>query len=228
MNNSHIIEKEYKFKYAGESSYINLNTLIMSQMYFSAMLNEINKEISPENELQIKIKSFSEGSFIVDLLYQLVPVAPIVMSSVSYETLINLFDMLKNYIDLRTFLGGEKADNIIESGENVTVMKGDNNVVVSKVVFNTYIGNEVLDKLSRDAFNTLDNDQEVDGLKIIEDDESLLSINKKDFKSLKAANKYFDEKTEVVKEDVYMSILKADFDTSKRGTWRLLYNVMKV
>ena len=59
MNNR--VEKDYEFKYLGNSHYIDINTLLSSQFHFSAIVNEVKSQLFPEVNLKIKVKSFEKG-----------------------------------------------------------------------------------------------------------------------------------------------------------------------
>lgn len=228
VKQSQTIEEEYKIKYDVESNSINLDTLLKSQIHFSVLLNEINKVLSPKNELNIKIRSFSDGSSIVDLVYQLLPATPLIMTPPSVQVIKNLFSFLNTYFNIKRFLNGEKADSIIQNSAGAMITKGDASLSVNNLTINNYIGNDVLDKLSRDVISTLENDGVINGLNIIQNNEPVISIPKSDFPILKARNKYFEDNIEVEIEDKYMPILKADFDTIKRGKWDFLYNGIRI
>ncbi len=60
---------ELEFRYLG-GNYIDINTLLTSQFHFLSIVNELQKELHPNNRINIKIGAFKEGSFVVKLLME--------------------------------------------------------------------------------------------------------------------------------------------------------------
>ena len=191
--------KKFEFKYNGDN-FIDLNTLLTSQFHFLASVNEIQKELYPEVELRLKVGSFSEGSFIVDLLMESTWVDSLFNkdNAVFLTEIVSAFGSL---VTVHKYLKGRKADKIEEKGESVEIkVDGENNsVTIEKAVFNIYKENVTINKSIQQNFELLENDLEIEGVEIIEEGknskEKLVDIDRSEFKDLSHTNAYLSRET---------------------------------
>ncbi|MFC1561871.1 hypothetical protein ACFL4Q_02620 [candidate division KSB1 bacterium] len=217
------IERRYTFSYIGEQNVLNLNTLISTQMHLSAVLNEINKVVCPDCELQIKIESFSNGSFDVNLIYELLPLAGILLGSYNVDTIASLIEFFTATIKLKQFLKGEEPDSTQVDGDSTVVNKGGKQNTYNTNVYNLYIESDVLNNNLRSAFITLDDDTSINDFELREKKRTLIKVKRDDFSSLGVPNKIIQESKHVFENKIELAVVKPDFDTKKKRKWGFIY-----
>lgn len=217
--------KKFEFKYNGEN-FIDLNTLLTSQFHFLASVNEIQKELYPEVELKLKVGSFSEGSFVVDLLMESSWVDSLFNkdNAIFLTKIISAFGSL---VTIHKYLKGRKADKIEEKNNEVTIkVEGENNTVtIDKAVFNIYKENVTINKSIQQNFELLENDEEIQGVEIKEqgkpDSEKLVDIERSDFKDLSHTNSYLSRETlDETHLRQYLFIKEPNLLPEKNKVWR--------
>jgi hypothetical protein len=206
------VSKRYEYKYLGDQQSIDINTLLVSQFHFAAMLNEIQKEVFPTENLKIKIESFKEGTFNVNHLIDIYAVGGLVLVE-NAEYISTLFNVLMDYISLKQLLGGKKAENVttIENGNIKIEIKVDGNnncLVVNERAFNIYRNNATMDKAFLKNIESLEKDEQIDGIEIkeIETQKKVISIPRENFSKLKDDNLYIEEglKNDLIKARLFI------------------------
>ena len=57
---------DFTIEYSGESE-VDLNSLLTSLLNFGASIQEIQSKVAPEAKVDVKVRPFGEGSFLVFL-----------------------------------------------------------------------------------------------------------------------------------------------------------------
>ena len=124
-------EKNIEFKYQGDSHYIDMNTLLVSQFHFSAIVNEFKNQLYPDINLKIKVKSFEKGSFDINQLFEISAVSALFgLQNINYIS--NLFSVIADYISIQKFLKGQKASETFDRNNKVEIhlsISGENNSI---------------------------------------------------------------------------------------------------
>lgn len=218
-------QRQFKFKYEGEN-FINLNTLLTSQFHFLASVNEIQKQLYPDVEIKLRVGSFSEGSFIVDLFMES-SWRDHLFNRDNAELLVKIVGGFASLVTIHKYLKGRKAEVVEEGKENVTIqIDGDNNsVTVNKRVFNIYKDNVTISKAIQQNFEMLNDDAEIDGVEITDVSEGvetpMLHVDRGEFAELSKANAYMDRETiDEVHTNQHLYIKKPNLMPEKDRVWK--------
>jgi hypothetical protein len=205
---------------------VNFNTLIL----------ELNQELKPEYPIELKVKTFDEGSF--DIFFALLADPNIsstlfnVLNKDNLEIASNIISTLSDVFSIKQFLKGEKPKSIENTGDNQTKIensKGDVKIINSKsgdIIFN----NPTINITINNTFNTLKNETEISGLSLITNNEKQnVNILKEEFKEMALGLKNLTEETAevepnktILKNGMALSIFKIVFDDKYK--WQFVNN----
>lgn len=223
------------FSYKGDSHFIDVNTLVLTQTHFLNALVEINRSFDSSVKLNIKIEAVKQGSFELNQLV-VVAAATELFSPPTIGYIDNLFSILSSYLSLHSFLKGEKADKIepITEANNepkvVIEIKGKN-IKVHPNAINLYMTNNVLSHSVMKMGEALVSDNDVDGLELkeIKSNKPLLSVSKSNFSDMVIPNAYLDNDTKIEeKKGVTVIITKPEIDPKKYSRWNFIYNGRRI
>jgi hypothetical protein len=229
-------QEDFKLTYDGKLPQIDSNTLINSLFHITASMQEINAELNKESniqtKLQIKINAFSGGSFLVhlelwrDVVKDLLPPAIFVGAQFDINTIIKV---LIEFIKLKLFLKGEKPQKIEKRGNEVKITDNKGNIfTVLNPTYNIYGGNLIVNESMNKGFETLHEDDAIDGLRLIDKKgKSLIEIPKKDFSDLTLRNVLLEEKNKIqTLQEVNLIIIKLVFEENYK--WQFYYQGNKI
>ncbi len=184
---------KFSLKFGGEENEINASTYGIILINTVALLEEANKELGVNAHLDIKVKSERKGSYLVDLIVEPAAVLGILAPLMTKENA----DTVKNFAskitstatagyDLWKKIKGEKPKEVIEKGENVIIITGDNNsVTVDKSVSNLVLNNKRGQDALANTFSALSKDNNVENFSVLDDkNETLFLVEKKEFQAL--------------------------------------------
>ena len=114
----------YTFKYNSDSDSIDLNTLLLSQIHFSTILNEIKNDVAGDADLKIRIRPLAKGSVPFDLTLAMSWLETLLAGqNVNYIS--NVIQILTGLIALRMFLKSRKPTKVEIKQDKVIVTMGD-------------------------------------------------------------------------------------------------------
>ncbi|MCZ4244990.1 hypothetical protein [Pedobacter punctiformis] len=215
---------DLKLRFGTNSNEIDANTLITSILHFSNVIQEVNKELKTDRKIDVKIKAFEHGSFIVS----------IVLESNLLETIGKLFtkdnsDIAANIVSIvgaaygtYKFLGGSPPTEIKENKEEINLknINGDN-IVISKVVFNVVNNPQVQNSVSK-GLQVLENDSDVQSFEIFDKkNDKVVGLDDTDIHTL--ANMEISNRpdTRVISRECILNIISLSFDKSKNWEFYL-------
>ena len=70
LNMSKGLQKKYEYSYDVEDNSIDINALLISQLHFSTIVNEVNKKLHPEIDLNIRVVAPKEVSFVFQQIFE--------------------------------------------------------------------------------------------------------------------------------------------------------------
>jgi hypothetical protein len=217
----------YTFKYNSDEDSIDLNTLLLSQIHFSTILNEIKNEIAGDTDLNIKIRPLTKGSVPFDFTLTVSWInslfSPEVVGYAS--SIITIFGAV---IGIRKWLKGGEAEVITISEDKVTIKRGDVEIIVDQASYRIATKNETVDKAIQKGFDAIEKDESVTGVQILNPKKELIfDVPREDFSSLTAPSEIFEEHT--IREEPkieFLSIFKVVF--GKGYKWQFYYNGRKI
>ena len=197
-------QKEFEFSYGGGNS-IDINTLLTSQFHFLAILNELQKELSPASKLNIKVTGFKKGSFVIQMVLEGSFINEL-FNADNAKALGGILMGAGSLFKIYKYLKGDKADKIKEiANDNIEIhCKGDNNsITVNKNIFNIYRTNTVVNNAINKNFELLEDAETITDIKITETGQKkpIVKVDRSDFENLTKPNSYLDKNQD---EQIYI------------------------
>ena len=219
----------YTFKYETDYDSIDINTLLLSQIHFGTVFNEIKNEIAPDANLKIKIKPIEKGSILCDFIIDLSWIETALHWANSHTNEIqNIVTTLVGLLTIRKEFGGKKPTEVIMSDDKIVIKNGDTSIEITKEIYKLYMENAAIDQALKKGFEAIEKDEEVKGVKILDEKkESIISIERDDFGAMVKTNEVFEDVTQISNEEsVALTIFKVVFD--KGYKWQFYMNGRKI
>lgn len=226
MNSARKSNKKFEYSYGADDNSVNISSLLVSQLHFTTIINEVSKTIHPEAEIKIRVIAPKEGSLIFQQIIDCVVTSDIFYQN-NLDYLANIFEVVGGVIMLKKWLGGKKPDKeqIDESKNSVNIEFNGKNKDVSINIYNIYTKDKVVNSAITKAFEAIESDEEISSLSIKEGNTTIANIEKSDFNLLISPNEYLDEETqEEVKTQVRLFVKNPDLiPKNKTVKWDFLY-----
>lgn len=229
------IEK-FEYKYNGEIDFIDINTLLSTQIHFVSIINEVQRNIFPEIDLKINVEAPKKGSFIFQQIYEWTANSDIFTKD-KVEYLNNLGGVVTSIMavvcslyGLFKFLKGKKAEKIEDDGNGKIKIKNNEGeiLIVENVIFNLYTSNQSLNDAFRKQAEALENDINVEGIQIINQDKNqvIVDVKRDTFNNFTNNNEYLNSTIiEKPKSSIRLFIKKPDlFPKTDKVTWEFIYD----
>jgi len=219
---------EFKIKFDGQLHQVEANTLINSLINISAILEESNTEIHPDEKIEIKIKALSEGSFLIHLLVEGVKNAQAMITAGSLATGANLITILTGLFIIKKHLSGKAPKNTKEENEKVSITNEKGNVlVIESLTYNLYQHNQVIQDAISNNFETLEDDASIEGFEIEDDKEHVLfDVSRSSFRDMAIKSVVEDENKKTITETATVHIFKIVFQDNYK--WEFYYKGNKI
>lgn len=208
-------EFTYTFKYESDSESIDINTLLLSQIHFTTVLNEIKNEVAAGSNLKIRVTPLQKGSvpfnFILDLswLESLFSAADF-----AYNHSKDIIEAFLALIYIRKELKGKKAKKITVDGDDVVIETEDTEIRVNRKVYKIYEDNATVDQALKKGFEAIDSDEDITGITLLDEaKKEILTVSRAEFPDMIAPNENFEKlsQTDPAKKET-LSIFKVVFD----------------
>ncbi len=219
----------YTFKYNSDDESIELNTLLLSQINFATVLNEIKDEVAQGVDLSIRIKPLAKGSVPFDIILNVSWLANLLTpDTAAYAS--EIVGTLVGLIQIRIWLKGKKPSTVIEiDGENITLTIDDTKFTVKKALYEIASKNRIIDTALQKAFDAIETDESITGVEILDDHKkSLINVPRNQFENFSWSNELFiDETLEDRKtSQERLTIFKVVFE--KGVNWQFYLNSRKI
>lgn len=217
------------FSYKGASHAIEINTLISSQMHFLNILNEVSRLTNSNVKLRIKIEAIQPGSFEINQLIEIVAVSGL-FTSPSIAYIGELFSIITDYISIKEFLSGSKAEKVIKNDGSINIYLNGNNIKVAPNAFTIYKNSYSVHNSVIKLGDTLESDEDVDGILLTDQNvkKNLLDVPREKFSQLGDPNGYLSEETREELDDATLIITKPELNPKKRSKWNFIYKGRKI
>lgn len=216
-------------KYGVKPSEIDARVLIQSLSSFTDIIEEINKEISKGQKINIRVKATKPGSFILQLTLIAGEIVDFIQGidikdiSVIIQTMLNVFL-------LRKHLKGKEPSSVNEEGENVTIENNSGGkITVSKKGLSIYNSNVIINDALNNNFETLKSDSNINSLEIRSSSSSKpVKLNRDEFEtmSIRSIEESPDKNMKEIVEVAVLNIVKIVWD--KKRKWEFLYRGNKI
>lgn len=230
-----IMQTDFRVEFGGDSHEIDLNTLLVSLMNFSTVMQEIQVAIAPETQMNIKVRPPQNGSFLIDMLITAPDAVAKVASLITRDNISlvdNVLSGFVNMIDLKKHLMGERPKSVKASNEanQVIVENSNGNTIhIDQRVINIYQQVPSIDKSLTKAFEAVESDPAIESVRISDNDgRPLTRVNNDEFKWMSVANGSTEPvaKREKILESVHIRAIKLTFEDGSK--WGFVYEGNKI
>jgi hypothetical protein len=220
------------FKYQGDSHFIDANTLINTQVHFLSIVQEVSRSLNPSVKVAVKYQAFQKGSFDIRQLIEIVTVAGL-FSAPHAGFIKDIISVISDYVSIKEFLKGEKADKFIEknNGQKIEITLKGENITIHPNAFKLYQNNYSVHQAFTKSAETLLADENVDGIELIEKkgEKSLLEIGRDRFEDLASPNAYLSDEYREDIVDATIVITKPELaPKGKTAKWNFIYKARRI
>lgn len=225
--------QEMKIKYGGGNT-INANTYINSLIHFNNVVQEVNKVISNDRKVEIRIIANVEGSFILDLMVKCAESADDIKGLFTAENYGYAKDVVKvvgEVYKVAKHLMGRKPKKVDASEDAIRIENVNGNVQVFDLRgANIYLSNPIIKEAISQNFETLESDTSVTDLQLLDaQDNPIVEIPRANFSDL--SNSEFDEdsleqKSNILTVEATLNFSSMDWEFKKN--WDFYYNGHKI
>ena len=167
--------QEMKIRYGGDNT-IDANTYINSLLHFTNIVEEVNKAISDEQKVEVRIKANEPGSFIVDLIVWCQDNQDGIKRIFTKENMSYAREVVKTVGEaykVAKHLLGKKPKEIKSDGEGLQIQ----NVAGNFQYFdlrgaNLYLKNPIIKEAIAQEFETLEMDKSVTNIELLDENDN--------------------------------------------------------
>lgn len=224
-------KEEFKVIFKGDIEYIDSEILLANLLTTTEIIQEINKEIGGK-EIEIFIKPFSASSFEIAYIFAHIGFVSGLFNAIAGTNISNLkliLETLKDVLNLKKFLGGKKASEIITHDNSVTIKNEQGQVINVQIKsLDIHQNNIHIDKAIIKGFKNLEKDEMITDYVIKKKDgKEIFKASKKEYKNLYSPNEYLGEnKRENIIENANLVIFKIVFERGYK--WSFIYEGQKI
>lgn len=225
--------EELKIKFGGDTHEIEANTYINSLLHFTSIVQEVNKGISKDKKIEVKIRANIAGSFIVDLMIMPSDIIDGVKQIFSSEHITYASELIKTVSEVykvAKHLFGKKPKNITnDKDESISIENFEGNVQVFDFRgANIYLNNQNIKEAIAQEFETLESDKNVTSFELLnKNEEPLIEINQKEFYNLSSSGSTEElsknERIETI-SNANLNISSLDWEFKKKWDFYYLGN----
>ena len=166
-----------KLIFNGETSQIDVNTLIVALGHYQSIVSEANKEMGATKTVELKINAIEKGSFVVDLSVAESAVKQL-FSGETVGFIASICTLVGSAYTLYKYFKGRAIKSEKDKTDAKTIIKGDNNIVINAInLYNSPATREAISKTIQAAKN----DESVSGITIEADNREDVSFPRENF-----------------------------------------------
>ena len=199
---------------------------------FCDLLEELRRDGSDAEGLDIKVEALNPGSFKIclNLLGRIAPIVGCIASDAGgILPLTQLITAAVEYLKLHEFLAGSQADSAVYTGGGqVIIHSGCRNVTVNKNTYNIYVSSPSAADACRTSMQAVRSDKSIRGLKIEDEEHEVLAqFDSSQLERLSSENGYMDDEMRVVIDAKAVLTLRSP-SLDGTGKWKCLYHGNKI
>lgn len=225
---SQVDMQEMKIRYGGGNE-IKANTYINSLVHFTNIVQEVNKNLSKERSIEVKVRANKEGSFIVDLLIE-ASVLEGVKHMFTADNLKHAAEIVKTVSDVykvAKHLLGHKPKNITNDKDS-TITIENNSGTVQNFDFrgaNIYLNSPTIREAIAQEFETLESDGNVTDFEFLDKEENkIFEANRKEFYSMSSSGSSLESNdNEKIQTILNASLNISSLDLEFKKKWDFYY-----
>jgi len=223
----------FTIKYDGKTNEIDADTFIYTLNNFNELLKEVNQQInsitSKDTEIKVKIKSFSPGSFDVniDIISSLGKTLLSIFSKDNVEYSAALMAIVGGLFSYRQFLKGKPPKATKELSDNKVEVTNDEDKTATVdsvfVVLTTADRGQKINEYTGNIFAYMAKDENITSFNILDKNKkSLFKAPSTEFETI-GGNVHFDDKTHrYITKQATINIFKIVMEVKHR--WSFIYD----
>jgi hypothetical protein len=221
-----------QIRFASEMNQIDSNTLINYLIHYNAVVSEINNVYGEGNKkIKVKINALEKGSFVIDLSL-LEDSFKNLFTGESANYIASIVTIISGIFGAYGYFKGRLIKKKEDKDTAEIIFKElhiNENIEVNQTIINIYNRKEVREAISK-SFQTVDEDENVDGVEISNDvNEASISFKREEFSELKYSD--FATEDEIPRHieevvDATLTIISLNFERGNR--WQFMYNGFKI
>lgn len=213
-----------KIIFNGDTPQIDANTLISALGHYQFIMEMANKEMGGSKTVELKINAIEKGSFVIDV--EIVESAlKSLFSGSSLGYISSVITIVGGVYAAYKKLKGKPARNEEEIGK--TIIKGEDNVIINRSIFNIYNGIQAREAISK-TIEAADKDQSVQGF-TIEGEGDTTHFDRDSFHEYIHRSFESDEllpPDNIIEEPAMLTILTMSFESGYQ--WNFIYKGFKI
>lgn len=215
--------------FGNEANEIEIETLLYSLLYTSSIVQETNRAIDPEKQIEIKINALAKGSFEVHIeLVERMFASLFSQSSITYVAA--LTTIVGSLYKLHKHLKGRKPKKVEKQGDKVSITnyEGEQTVVLQNT-YNIYNRNPKVRQSAAKQFETLSKNADVEDFTLRSERGEDVHIERDEFDTLSKEIPIREEKPEPqvnIRREQELLITRPSF--VKELKWDFVYNGQRV
>lgn len=219
------LSNDFKIKFDGQLHQVNANTLITSLINLSTAIQEINKGLNPDRQIEINIKATEKGSFLLWMGLALAKLPQLLETTGSGAK--NIIDVLAGILTIKNALRGKQPEKIEEDGDKIKLHTNNGTIIViDKFTYNCS-GNQTIQDAISNTFEMLQEDSSISGFAITDVQEKpYFEVERKDFEQLAIKSEVIEENKRILTEIADLFIFKIVFDNKYK--WEFYFKGNKI
>lgn len=212
----------FRIKFRGDTSSIDANTLALSLLHTTSLLEIINKQMKGD-KIQIKVKALEKGSFIidVDLIQTFIDAIRVIVTRDNISTTADLIFYWLAFIETKKWIASRKVKPTITRAEDgdVTLIREEGNELILHPTLHELYYNPQADNASKAIFETLRYDNDIAGMDVLVggSNKPSLQVDREEFEDLSKNFLELITEERTTMERIHVTILRPSFE--KKLNW---------
>lgn len=221
-------QTEFKLRFGGKLNEVDASTLGYSLLNVTNLVQEVNQELATGQKIEIKVKAYAPGSFLVHLALD-PQVAPLV-ANIGSENLKVIADAVTAIIGtftalfgLRKALKGEPPKEVTQKDEVVQIQSNSGNtIIIDQRTYNAYFNNSKVNEALTKTFKTLESDPSITEFEITDEKEvPMVEVKREEFHAMALSSSVPQAQTQSIIKRASLYIIKPSFERTLK--WDVVY-----
>lgn len=216
------LKDQFKIRFSGDQNQIDANTFVNYLIHLNTIIQEVNRELAPERKIRVKINALEKGSFVVGIeLQSVLDQVKALFDANTVDYIAGIITIWTGFVAIKETLKGKKAKEIQNNGDSVTIIAENGlSVQVTNITYKIYSTNQVVAQALTKQFETLEQDENIEKVEILNtDNKPLVEVKRDKFDDLAQPEELFNGGVKHEVRKVMLSITKLSFDPKLKSNF---------
>lgn len=231
MNNDESKEKLITLKFEGQNHQVDIKTYTQVLIEYTNIVTETAEVLELNQPVNVYINANNEGS--LEALISIASVAtgalPLVFENT--ETIVGIINIIKTItgvLNLKKDLIGKKEikevknEINVQGNNNIILVTDSGNLTTDEKTFKAFSNPKIANSINS-TFEALEDDPAVEGLQILDKNDSLFSMKREGFSPIVSTPNFENETTKHLNENADLNLMKPFLGDSKTRKWEFNY-----